>query len=120
MGSGGAQVEPRRVADRPLVAVPIEGMAEAAPADENRNYGPAVVRTISAPQTVTPRGASPVVGMGKEVDYLGYVFGTQQALHWMLPRNQGHIIQIGSALAYRAIPLQSAYCAAKFALAEIV
>ena len=51
-----------------------------------------------------------------EVNYLGYVHGTLEALKRMQPRNAGHIIQIGSALAYRAIPLQSAYCASKFAI----
>lgn len=51
-----------------------------------------------------------------EVTYLGAVYGTQSALKRMLPRNQGTIVQVGSALAYRAIPLQSAYCAAKHAL----
>jgi NAD(P)-dependent dehydrogenase (short-subunit alcohol dehydrogenase family) len=51
-----------------------------------------------------------------EVDYLGFVYGTQEALKRMLPRGQGHIIQIGSALAYRSIPLQSAYCGAKAAI----
>ncbi len=51
-----------------------------------------------------------------EVTYLGYVHGTLAALHRMLPRNRGHIIQIGSALAVRSIPLQSAYCACKHAI----
>jgi NADP-dependent 3-hydroxy acid dehydrogenase YdfG len=51
-----------------------------------------------------------------EVAYLGFVYGTMSALHHMLPRNQGRIIQIGSALAYRSIPLQSAYCGAKHAI----
>jgi len=51
-----------------------------------------------------------------EVTYLGYVYGTQAALRRMLPRDEGTIIQIGSALAYRSIPLQSAYCAAKAAI----
>ncbi|WP_285274878.1 SDR family oxidoreductase [Halopseudomonas bauzanensis] len=50
-----------------------------------------------------------------EVTYLGTVHGTCAALRHMRPRNRGMIVQIGSALAYRAIPLQSAYCAAKFA-----
>lgn len=50
-----------------------------------------------------------------EVTYLGTVHGTLAALRYMRPRNSGAIIQVGSALAYRAIPLQSAYCAAKFA-----
>jgi NAD(P)-dependent dehydrogenase (short-subunit alcohol dehydrogenase family) len=51
-----------------------------------------------------------------EVTYLGYVWGTQAALRRMYPRNRGVIVQVGSALAYRGIPLQSAYCAAKHAI----
>lgn len=51
-----------------------------------------------------------------EVTYLGYVHGTMSALRRMLPRDQGVIVQVGSALAYRAIPLQSAYCGAKHAI----
>lgn len=51
-----------------------------------------------------------------EVTYLGYVHGTLTALRRMLPRNRGIIIQVGSALAHRSIPLQSAYCAAKHAI----
>jgi short-subunit dehydrogenase len=51
-----------------------------------------------------------------EVTYLGYVHGTLSALARMLPRDRGVIVQVGSALAYRAIPLQSAYCAAKHAI----
>ncbi|GHO70913.1 hypothetical protein KSC_098050 [Ktedonobacter sp. SOSP1-52] len=48
-----------------------------------------------------------------EVTYLGQVYGTMAALRRMLPRHKGRIIQVGSALAYRGIPLQSAYCGAK-------
>jgi hypothetical protein len=48
-----------------------------------------------------------------EVTYLGTVYGTQAALKRMLPRNKGSIVFVGSALAYRGIPLQSAYCGAK-------
>ncbi len=51
-----------------------------------------------------------------EVTYLGYVHGTQAALRRMQPRDRGTIIQIGSALAYRSIPLQGPYCAAKAAI----
>jgi NAD(P)-dependent dehydrogenase (short-subunit alcohol dehydrogenase family) len=51
-----------------------------------------------------------------EVNYLGYVHGTLAALKYMRPRNSGLIMQIGSALAYRSIPLQSAYCASKAAI----
>ncbi len=51
-----------------------------------------------------------------EVSYLGYVYGTRVALDRMLPRDRGTIVQVGSALAYRGIPLQSAYCGAKHAI----
>jgi NAD(P)-dependent dehydrogenase (short-subunit alcohol dehydrogenase family) len=51
-----------------------------------------------------------------EVTYLGYVHGTLAALKRMLPRDHGVIIQVGSALAHRSIPLQSAYCASKHAI----
>jgi len=51
-----------------------------------------------------------------EVTYLGAVHGTLAALAAMRAANRGVIVQVGSALAYRAIPLQSAYCAAKFAV----
>jgi NAD(P)-dependent dehydrogenase (short-subunit alcohol dehydrogenase family) len=50
-----------------------------------------------------------------DVTYLGTVHGTLAALRRMLPRDHGTIVQVGSALAYRAIPLQAAYCAAKHA-----
>jgi NAD(P)-dependent dehydrogenase (short-subunit alcohol dehydrogenase family) len=51
-----------------------------------------------------------------EVTYLGFVHGTKAALEVMLPRDTGAIVQVGSALAYRGIPLQSAYCGAKHAM----
>src|SRR3569833_1521227 len=51
-----------------------------------------------------------------EVTYLGYVHGTLAALKYMLPRNRGTIVHVGSALAYRSIPLQAAYCASKHAV----
>ncbi|RYD73019.1 MAG: SDR family NAD(P)-dependent oxidoreductase [Verrucomicrobiaceae bacterium] len=51
-----------------------------------------------------------------EVTYLGYVYGTLSALKRMLPRDHGVIVQVGSALAYRGIPLQAPYCAAKHAI----
>lgn len=51
-----------------------------------------------------------------EVSYLGYVHGTMAALGVMLPRDYGTIVQVGSALAERSIPLQSAYCGAKHAI----
>ncbi|MCB8988773.1 MAG: SDR family oxidoreductase [Ardenticatenaceae bacterium] len=51
-----------------------------------------------------------------EVCYLGFVYGTMAALRYMLPRDRGMIVQVGSTLAYRGIPLQSAYCGAKHAI----
>ncbi|GAA4216860.1 SDR family oxidoreductase [Actinocatenispora rupis] len=50
------------------------------------------------------------------VTYLGYVYGTMAALALMRPRDEGVVVQVGSALAYRGIPLQSAYCGAKHAI----
>jgi short-subunit dehydrogenase len=51
-----------------------------------------------------------------EVTYLGFVYGTMSALRRMRARNRGTVVQVGSALAYRSIPLQSAYCGAKHAI----
>lgn len=51
-----------------------------------------------------------------EVSYLGFVYGTLAALRFMLERDRGAIVQVGSALAYRGIPLQAAYCGAKHAI----
>jgi NAD(P)-dependent dehydrogenase (short-subunit alcohol dehydrogenase family) len=51
-----------------------------------------------------------------EVSYLGYVYGTMAALKHMRARDRGAIVQVGSALAYRGIPLQTAYCGAKHAI----
>lgn len=66
---------------------------------------------------------SPVVEMTPEeyrrvteVNYLGTVYGTLAALRYMLPKDEGVILQVGSALVYRSIPLQSAYCASKAAI----
>jgi NAD(P)-dependent dehydrogenase (short-subunit alcohol dehydrogenase family) len=69
--------------------------------------------SVFAPATqVTPAEFKRVM----EVNYLGFVHGTLAALKRMVPRNRGAIIQVGSALAYRGIPLQSAYCASKHAI----
>jgi NAD(P)-dependent dehydrogenase (short-subunit alcohol dehydrogenase family) len=69
--------------------------------------------TVFAPFTeITPDEFARVT----EVTYLGQVHGTLAALKRMKPRNRGSIVQVGSALAYRSIPLQSAYCGAKHAV----
>ncbi len=51
-----------------------------------------------------------------EVTYLGQIHGTMAALKRMIPRDHGAIVLVGSALSYRGIPLQSAYCGAKHAI----
>jgi NAD(P)-dependent dehydrogenase (short-subunit alcohol dehydrogenase family) len=72
----------------------------------------AMVAVFSPISEMTPQEFRRVT----EVNYLGFVHGTLAALRHMRPRDQGVIIQIGSALAYRSIPLQSAYCASKAAI----
>ncbi|MFY9969698.1 MAG: SDR family oxidoreductase [Roseiarcus sp.] len=56
------------------------------------------------------------VERGTAVTYLGQVYGMMAALRRMRPRNRGAIVNVGSALAYRSVPLQSVYCGAKFAI----
>ena len=72
----------------------------------------AMVTVFSPVWEITPEEFRRVT----EVTYLGFVHGTMAALRHMRPRNRGTIVQIGSALAYRGIPLQSAYCGAKHAI----
>lgn len=72
----------------------------------------AMVTVFSPVWEITPEEFRRVT----EVTYLGVVHGTMAALRYMRPRNRGTIIQIGSALAYRGIPLQAAYCGAKHAI----
>jgi NAD(P)-dependent dehydrogenase (short-subunit alcohol dehydrogenase family) len=92
---------------------------EAAAAAVEERFGPIDVWVNNAMASVF----SPVAEMKAEeyrrvteVTYLGYVHGTLAALRRMRPRDRGVIVQVGSALAYRSIPLQSAYCAAKAAV----
>src|ERR671920_1650971 len=92
---------------------------EAAAAAVEQRFGPLEVWVNNAMLSVF----SPVMKMRPEeyrrvteVTYLGYVYGTLAALKRMQPRDRGCIVQVGSALAYRGIPLQSAYCAAKHAV----
>jgi NAD(P)-dependent dehydrogenase (short-subunit alcohol dehydrogenase family) len=72
----------------------------------------AMVSVLSPALQMTPNEYRRVT----EVTYLGYVYGTLAALRRMRQRDRGVVVQVGSALAYRAIPLQSAYCAAKHAV----
>ncbi len=93
----------------------VEAAAEAV---ESR-FGPidvwvndAMVSVFSPVKEMTPDEFRRVT----EVTYLGVVYGTLAALRRMLPRDRGAIVQVGSALAYRGIPLQAAYCGAKHAI----
>lgn len=92
---------------------------EAAAQRTEDELGPIDVWVNCAMVTVFSRVSEMTAGEYKrvtDVTYLGTVHGTQAALKRMRPRNRGTIIQVGSALAYRGIPIQSAYCAAKFAI----
>jgi NAD(P)-dependent dehydrogenase (short-subunit alcohol dehydrogenase family) len=108
---GKALVLPTDVADADQV--------EAAAAAVEAQLGPidiwinnAMVSVFSPIKEMTPAEFRRVT----EVTYLGCVYGTLAALKRMLPRDRGVIVQVGSALAYRGIPLQAAYCGAKHAI----
>jgi NAD(P)-dependent dehydrogenase (short-subunit alcohol dehydrogenase family) len=108
---GQALVLPTDVADHAAV--------EAAAAAVEDEYGPIDVWVNDAMATVFARFVDvepEEFRRATEVTYLGAVHGTRAALRRMIPRDRGTIVQVGSALSYRAIPLQSAYCGAKFAL----
>jgi NAD(P)-dependent dehydrogenase (short-subunit alcohol dehydrogenase family) len=108
---GKALVVPTDVADHSQVEAAADAVEEA--------FGPIDVwvnvafTSVFAPFTdITPQEFRRVT----EVTYLGYVHGTQTALKRMLPRETGTIVQVGSALGDRSIPLQSVYCGAKHAI----
>jgi NAD(P)-dependent dehydrogenase (short-subunit alcohol dehydrogenase family) len=95
------------------------GAVEAAAAAVEERFGPIDVWVNNAMASVfSPIKETPPDEFKRvtEVTYLGFVYGTLAALKRMLPRDRGIIIQVGSALAYRGIPLQAAYCAAKHAI----
>jgi len=107
------------------VALPIEvDVADFAAVDEaaaqvEKELGPVDLWVNDAFSSVFAPFAE--IGMDEftrvtQVSYLGYVYGTRAALTRMLPRDRGTIVQVGSALAYRGIPLQTAYCGAKHAI----
>jgi NAD(P)-dependent dehydrogenase (short-subunit alcohol dehydrogenase family) len=111
LGSANAIFLPTDVSD----AAAVESAAE----QIEQQLGPidiwvndAMVSVFSPVKEMTPDDYKRVT----DVLYLGFVHGTLAALKRMLPRDKGTIIQIGSALSYRSIPLQSAYCAAKHAI----
>jgi NAD(P)-dependent dehydrogenase (short-subunit alcohol dehydrogenase family) len=116
-------VKEARQAGGDAIALPLDitdADAVYAAADEiERHFGPidiwvnnAMVTILAPVWDITPQEYHRIT----DVSYLGYVFGTQAALKSMRPRNNGTIVQVGSALEYRSIPLQSAYCAAKAAI----
>ena len=95
------------------------GQIEAAAAQAEDAFGPIDVwvnvafTSVFAPFTeIEPEEFRRVT----EVSYLGFVYGTRAALARMIPRDHGTIVQVGSALGERSIPLQSAYCGAKHAI----
>jgi short-subunit dehydrogenase len=108
---GKAFVAPADVADSAQVEAAAERIEEA--------LGPIDVWVNNAMATVFARFLDlkpDEFRRATEVTYLGAVHGTMAALRRMVPRDRGTVVQVGSALSYRAIPLQSAYCGAKFAV----
>lgn len=110
-------------ADGRALALPVDvadaAKVEAAAEAIEKQFGPidiwindAMTSVFSPLKEMTPEEFRRVT----EVTYLGVVYGTMSALKRMLPRDRGTIVQVGSALAYRSIPLQSAYCGAKHAI----
>ena len=105
------------------LAIPVDvadaGAVEAAAGQVEEQLGPidvwvnnAMVSVFAPLTEIAPEEFRRVT----EVTYLGVVYGTMSALRRMLPRNRGTIVEVGSSLAYRGIPLQSAYCGAKHAI----
>jgi NAD(P)-dependent dehydrogenase (short-subunit alcohol dehydrogenase family) len=121
-GLEGAKAEVEALGGRALLLptdVARADQVEAAAAAVEEQLGPidvwvnnAMASVFSPVKETTPAEYRRVT----EVTYLGYVYGTLAALRRMLPRDRGVIVQVGSALAYRGIPLQSAYCGAKHAI----
>lgn len=121
-GLEGAQRDAEKLGGAALVLptdVAIPAQVEAAAQKVEATYGPidiwingAMVSVFSPLKDITFEEFHRVT----EVTYLGTVYGTMAALKRMLPRNKGSIVQVGSALSYRSIPLQSAYCGAKHAI----
>lgn len=121
-GLEGAQRE-IEAAGRRALAIPTDvadaDQVEAAAERVEHELGPidvwvnnAIVTIFSPFMDVTPEEYR----RATDVTYLGTVNGTRAALRHMRPRNRGVIVQVGSALSYRAIPLQAPYCGAKFAV----
>jgi NAD(P)-dependent dehydrogenase (short-subunit alcohol dehydrogenase family) len=117
-----ARAEAERLGAR-AIAISVDmadhDQVEAAAAQVERELGPIDIWVNNAMATMF----APVAEIAPEdfrrvtdVTYHGFVWGTMAALRRMRPRNRGTIVQVGSALAYRSIPLQSPYCGAKHAI----
>lgn len=117
-----AAIELRTLGVR-VLAIPTDvadaAAVDAAAARVERELGPmdvwvnVAMATVFAPvHELTPEEFQ----RGTAVTYLGQVHGTMAALRYMRPRNRGSLVCVGSALAYRSVPLQSIYCGAKFAI----
>jgi short-subunit dehydrogenase len=121
-GLEGAAEDVRRAGGTPLpLAVDVADFAavEEAAAQVEKDLGPIDLWVNDAFSSVFARFVDIEMAEFRrvtEVSYLGYVHGTKAALNRMLPRDRGVIVQVGSALAYRGIPLQTAYCGAKHAI----
>jgi short-subunit dehydrogenase len=121
-GLEGAAEEVRSLGGEPLVLptdVADAEQVEAAATAVEQELGPITTWVNDAMATVFAPAhqiAADEFRRATEVTYLGAVWGTLAALRRMRPRDHGAIVQVGSALAYRAIPLQSPYCGAKFAM----
>jgi NAD(P)-dependent dehydrogenase (short-subunit alcohol dehydrogenase family) len=121
-GLAGAAREVTEVGGEPLVVradVADHGQVEGAAATVEAELGPIDVWVNDAMTTVFAPFSEiepEEYARATQVTYLGVVWGTMAALRRMRPRNRGTIVQVGSALAYRGIPLQAPYCAAKHAI----
>ncbi len=120
LGAAGEEIRRYGVRALPIVTDVAEAEAvEAAAGRIEKELGPIDVWVNNAMATIFApihRITSEEFRRGTAVTYLGQVHGTMAALERMRQRNRGTIINVGSALAYRAIPLQSVYCGAKFAV----
>jgi NAD(P)-dependent dehydrogenase (short-subunit alcohol dehydrogenase family) len=128
-GSDGLEAAAAEVRREGGTALPIKvdvanaEQVEAAAAQVERELGPIDVWVNDAMTTVFAEFADiepDEFRRATEVTYLGSVWGARAALTRMLPRDRGTIVQVGSALAFRGIPLQSAYCGSKHALQGFV
>ncbi|HEX5241242.1 MAG TPA: SDR family oxidoreductase [Candidatus Limnocylindrales bacterium] len=128
-GDAGLEAAANEVRDTGRRALPIEvdvadaAAVEAAAERVERELGPIDVWVNDAMESVFAPADQITADEYRrvtEVNYLGFVHGTLAALRRMKPRDRGVIVEVGSALAYRSIPLQAAYCASKHAIVGFI